>query len=233
MAETKATEATSKGAKVVANGRKRPAMQTEAAWLHEREPKAIARDSGYALASIAHDAVEFVRAVPARVDTWREEAPSSAKELRQDVPVRARSLSGTMQERLSSQRSEFEQQMRSLRDRTRGELEGRLHQAETRFDEKVVEGEQVVAEVRDDPRVNRIESELAKVWEQASNTQSQTKAAWTSVRKTVDVAVEAGREQARNARSQVKAALTSARKTAETAAEAGDTVVDVAGESTS
>ena len=43
----------------------------------------------------------------------------------------------------------------------------------------------------------------------------------TSVRKTIDAALEAGRTQAGNARSQVKAAATSTRKTVDAVVEVG------------
>ena len=60
--------------------------------------------------------------------------------------------------------------------------------------------------------------------DQTSSTRSQLKAAFTSVTKTADVAVEAGSKaaskQAGNAKTQVKAATTSVRKSAETVAEA-------------
>jgi hypothetical protein len=46
------------------------------------------------------------------------------------------------------------------------------------------------------------------------------KAALTSVKKTADVALEAGKKQADNARSQLKAAATSTKKSAETIVEA-------------
>ena len=46
----------------------------------------------------------------------------------------------------------------------------------------------------------------------------------TSVRKTADVAVEAGSKQAKNAQSQVKGAVTSVRKTVDTVVDAGKNI---------
>ena len=60
--------------------------------------------------------------------------------------------------------------------------------------------------------------------EQGKNAQAQVKAAFTSVRKTADAAVDAGRAQATTATSQVKAAATSVQKTAEAAVDAAKSI---------
>ena len=95
-----------------------------------------------------------------------------------------------------------------------------LGQLTTMLDKKAAEGRKVAAEVRKDARVK-------KVLDQTGTTRSQVKAAVTSVRKTADVSLSAGRtagrQQATNATGQVKAAVTSLRRS-------GATVTDVAAE---
>lgn len=92
-----------------------------------------------------------------------------------------------------------------------------LAQLTTLLDSKAAEGRKVAKEVQKDTRVQ-------KVLEQTGNTRSQVKAAVTSVRKTADVSLlagrTAGRKQAANAQSQVKAAVTSLRRSGETIADA-------------
>lgn len=97
---------------------------------------------------------------------------------------------------------------------------------EARFDAKAAAGADRVAELRSNGRVARVETALEPVGEQLKIAQSQVKGAWTSVRRTIDAAVEAGRTQADSARSQVKAAATSTRKTIDAVVGAGR---DIAG----
>jgi hypothetical protein len=90
----------------------------------------------------------------------------------------------------------------------------------TLLDNKAAEGRKVAADVKKDTRVK-------KILEQTGNSRSQVKAAVTSVRKTADVSLvagrSAGRKQAGNASSQVKAAVTSLRRS-------GATITDAAAE---
>ncbi|MEX2503898.1 MAG: hypothetical protein WD378_03550 [Egicoccus sp.] len=95
-----------------------------------------------------------------------------------------------------------------------------LSQLTTLLDSKAAEGRKVAKDVQKDTRVK-------KILEQTGNTRSQVKAAATSVRKTADVSLlagrNAGRKQAGNATSQVKAAVTSLRRS-------GATITDAAAE---
>jgi hypothetical protein len=98
--------------------------------------------------------------------------------------------------------------------------EALLSQLTTLLDSKAAEGRKVAADVKKDTRVK-------KILEQTGNSRSQVKAAVTSVRKTADVSLvagrSAGRKQAGNASSQVKAAVTSLRRS-------GATITDAAAE---
>ena len=182
--------------------------------LLEREPKALLEDAGYAAAGVAHDAVDFARTLPTRLDGLRSDAEKAAKE----APERVKDLRTEVPSRVEST-------VKDVRVRVSKDLQTWLDTFEKRFDTKVADGRKVADSVRSDDRVKR-------VLEQTDNTRSQVKGAITSVVKTGSVAGEAGREQAATAASQVKAATTSARKTAETVAEAA-TDESESGESTS
>ncbi|MFA9445527.1 hypothetical protein [Egicoccus sp. AB-alg6-2] len=136
-----------------------------------------------------------------------EDAGYAAAGLAHDVVELARALPT----RLESVRAE------DLRDRVAKDVEGLLGQLTSLLDKKAAEGRKVAADVRSDARVKRI-------LDQTGNTRSQVKAAVTSVRKTADVSVvagrTAGRKQAGNATSQVKAAVTSLRRSGATVADA-------------
>ncbi|HSK22544.1 MAG TPA: hypothetical protein VK906_05180 [Egicoccus sp.] len=97
-----------------------------------------------------------------------------------------------------------------------------LSQLTTLLDSKAAEGRKVAADVKKDTRVK-------KILEQTGNTRSQVKAAVTSVRKTADVSLvagrSAGRKQAGNATSQVKAAVTSLRRSGATVADAASKTI--------
>jgi hypothetical protein len=177
--------------------------------LTEREPLVVIEDAGFALAGLAQDVVEFAKVLPDKLQGYRgeftrraEEAPERVKNLREDAPERVRST------------------VEDVRGRVTKDLQVWIRSFEKTFDSKAAEGRKIAEQVRKDERVQR-------VLDQTGNTRSQVKAAVTSVRKTADVAVDAGRtagrQQAENAASQVKAATTSARKSA-------DTVVDVTAE---
>ncbi|MFA9429040.1 hypothetical protein [Egicoccus sp. AB-alg2] len=141
-----------------------------------------------------------------------EDAGYAAAGLAHDVVELARALPT----RLEAVRAE------DLRGRVAKDVEARLAQLTTLIDKKAAEGRKVTADVRRDARV-------ARLLEQTGTTRSQVKAAVTSVRKTADVTVaagrNAGRRQAELAASQLKAAATSLRRS-------GETVVDAAAETT-
>lgn len=214
MATTTEKAATAKSTAKTTN--KKPAVR-----LHEREPRLIAQDGAYALAGVTHDAVAFARSLPDKLEALRTEAPAKAKELRETAPDRAKATQGNLKAKVHNQRVHLEAQVRDIRERTNKEFDGRLKGFEKDFDKKAKQGSKVVADLRKDERAQRIETQLNRVLDQAKNTRSQVKAAITSLRRTADVAIEAGREQADTAKSQVKAAATSARKTAGTFVEAG------------
>lgn len=188
--------------------------------LHQREPRLIAQDGAYAIAGVTHGAVEFARALPEKLETLRTEAPTKARELRENAPDRAKATRGNLKAKVHNQRVHLEAQVRDIRERANDEFDGRLKSFEKDFDAKAKEGSKVIAELRKDERIARIETQVNRVLDQARNTRSQVKAAITSLRKTADVALEAGLAQADTAKSQVKAAATSARRTATTALEA-------------
>lgn len=195
---------------------KKPAVR-----LHEREPRLIAQDGAYALAGVTHDAVTFALSLPERLETLRTEAPVKARELRETAPDRAKATQGNLKAKVHNQRVHLEAQVREIRERANDELDGRLQSFEKDFDAKAKEGSKVIAELRKDDRVQRIETQIDRVLSQAKNSRSQVKAAITSLRKTADVAIAAGLAQADTAKSQIKAAATSVSKTALTAVDAG------------
>jgi hypothetical protein len=104
-----------------------------------------------------------------------------------------------------------------LRTRLNKDADKLLAQLTELLDKKAAEGRKVAREVRKDARVKRIV-------EQTGNSRSQVKAAVTSVRKTADVSLAAGRnaglKQAGNAATQLKAAATSLRKSGATVTDA-------------
>jgi len=128
-----------------------------------------------------------------------EDAGYAAAGLAHDVVELARTLPG----RLEAVRAE------DLRARVNKDVEGLLAQLTTLLDKKAAEGRKVAADVRKDARV-------ARLLDQTGNTRSQVKAAVTSVRKTADVTVaagrSAGRKQAEVAATQLKGATTSLRR---------------------
>lgn len=188
--------------------------------LHEREPRLIAQDGAYALAGVTHDAVTFARSLPEKLETLRTEGPTKARELRETAPELAKATQGNVKAKVHNQRVHLEAQVREIRERANSEFDGRLKSFEKDFDKKAKEGSKVVKDLRKDERVQRFETQLNRVLHQAKNTRTQFKAAFTSLRKTADVAFQAGKAQADTAKSQVKAAATSARKTAATAFDA-------------
>jgi hypothetical protein len=179
--------------------------------LAEREPLVVLEDAGYALAGVAQDVVEFAKELPTKVQDYRgqfsktaDEAPERVKHLAEEAPEKVRAT------------------VTDVRSRVTKDLEGWMKSFEKTFDKKAAEGRKVAEQVKKDERVQRI-------LDQTSGTRSQVKGAVTSVVKTADVTVEAGkqagRKQAETAARQVKGAATSARKS-------GQTIADAAAETT-
>lgn len=194
---------------------------TETTRLREREPQLIVRDAAYALTALADEAVTNVKSLTEKLEQLREDAPAKAKELRETAPERIKTLPEDAQTTLEERRAKVEAQLKELRERASKDVDERLASFEASFDAKAAAGADRVAEIRKDERVNRVETAFEPVNDQLKIARSQVKGAITSVRKTLDAAVEAGRAQADNARSQVKAAATSTRKTVDTVVEAG------------
>lgn len=192
--------------------------------LHEREPQLIVRDTAYVLTALADEAVTNVKSLSERLEQLREDAPAKAKELRETAPERIQSLPEQAQTTLEERRARVEAQLKDLRERAANDVDERIAAFEDSFDAKASAGADRVAELRKDERVVRVETAFEPVGDQLKIARSQVKGAVTSVRKTIDAAVEAGRAQAENARSQVKAAATSTRKTVDTAVEAGRSI---------
>jgi hypothetical protein len=180
--------------------------------LTEREPKVVLEDAGYALAGVASDVVEFAKVLPSKLQGYRgqltkqaDHAPERVKSLVDEAPTKVKST------------------VEDVRTRVVKDVEGRIKSFEKSFDKKAAEGRKVAEQVKKDGRVQRI-------LDQTGNTRSQVKGAVTSVAKTADVTLEAGRkagkEQAENALTQVKGAATSLRKSGETIADAAAETVD-------
>lgn len=176
--------------------------------LHERQPKVLLEDAGYATAGVVNDAVELLRELPSKLQGWRGEVEKTAKE----APERVKSLR-------TEAPAKVESTVKDVRERVGKDVDGWLKTFEQKFDGKVAEGRKVADELKADDRVK-------KVLDQTGNTRSQVKAAFTSVIKTGEVAVDAGKKQAENATTQVKAAATSTKKSAETVAEAAQDTTD-------
>ncbi|GGI05108.1 hypothetical protein [Egicoccus halophilus] len=141
-----------------------------------------------------------------------EDAGYAAAGLAHDVVTLARRLP----ERLESVKVD------EWRERVGKDVEGLLGQLTELLDKKATEGRRVAADVRSDARV-------ARLLEQTGATRSQVRAAVSSVRRTADVTVAAGRfagrRQAEVATNQVRTAATSVRRSGATVA---DTAADVA-----
>lgn len=197
-------------------------MSTETATrIHTREPQVIARDTAYVAAALADDAVQHLQQLVTRLEELRDEAPTKARELRETGPQKLRDLPEEAQTTLEARRTRLEERVNELRERLTTTADERIASFEQHFDEKAAEGAERVTALREDDRVVRVQTAFEPVADQLKIARSQVKGAVTSIRKTVDVAVEAGRAQADNARSQVKAAATSTRKTVDAVVDAG------------
>lgn len=171
--------------------------------LTDREPKVLAEQAFYAYASLVHEAVEKAQALPATV---KEQAPKNLE----DLKAQTQKLREDLTARVETFRAEATKQ-----------ADARLETFGKHFDTRAKDGKKVTDELRGQEPVKAVEEQLKVILDQTANTRSQVKAAVTSVRKTADVAVDAGRKQGKNAQSQVKAAVTSARKTVDTVVESG------------
>jgi hypothetical protein len=171
--------------------------------LTEREPRILAEDASYAAAGLAVDAVSLVRTATTRIE-----------ELRAEVQKAASDPAATVKNVTETAPATVTRSAQDLLDRLVAELETAIASFETTFDAKAVEGRKLAESLKSDSR-------FAKLLDQTASTRAQVKAALTSVTKTLDVAVEAGRKQAGTATSQVKGAGTSVAKIVDVAVEAG------------
>jgi hypothetical protein len=171
--------------------------------LAEREPRTLAEDATYATAGFAIDAVTIVRNATVKLEELRTAVQKAAGD--PGATVRGVTATGPATVTRTAQ---------DVRGRLVAELETAIASFETQFDAKAIEGRKLVESLKKDPRV-------AKLLDQTSNTRSQVKAALTSMTRTVDAAVAAGRKQAGTASSQVKGATTSVAKTLDVAVGAG------------
>jgi hypothetical protein len=181
----------------------RAKVSPERAPIVEREPRILAEDASFAAAGLAVDAVSVVRHASAKIDELRAEVKKAAG----DPAAAFKSLSETAPATVT-------RTVGDVRGRLVAELESAIAVFEKTFDAKAIEGRKLVESLKSDDRI-------AKLLDQTSSTRSQVKAAVTSVTKTVDVALGAGRKQAETATSQVKGATTSVTKTVDVAVEAG------------
>jgi hypothetical protein len=182
---------------------KRAKVSPERAPIAEREPRILAEDASFAAAGLAVDAVSVVRHASAKIDELRAEVRKAAG----DPAATFKSLSETAPATVT-------RTVGDVRGRLVAELESAIAGFERTFDAKASEGRELVESLKNDDRI-------AKLLDQTSSTRSQVKSALTSVTRTVDVAVGAGRKQAETATSQIKGATTSVTKTVDVAVEAG------------
>jgi hypothetical protein len=223
MAEATKTTAAKKSTTKKSTAKKTTAKKTttkKAPHLFEREPKVLAEEAAYVAAALLQDTLDFAKDLPTKVDEYRGKAPKLS-ELREQAPENAKKARESLTSKVEELRGQLESRVTEIRDRAKKEFDSRLSAFEKTFDSRAKEGKKDVDEFRKSERVSKIEGDLKKVWDQTENSRSQVKAAITSVRKTADVAVDAGRKQAKTAESQVKAAATSVRKTVDTVVEAG------------
>jgi hypothetical protein len=175
--------------------------------LTEREPRVVLEDAGYAIAGVASDVVDFAKVLPSKLQGYRGQVVKTADA----APERVRTLAEEAPDKVRTT-------VIDLRDRVSKDVDGWVKSFEKNFDAKAAEGRKLAEQVKNDQRVQR-------VLDQTGATRSQVKGAVTSVAKTADVAVEAGRKagknQAESAATQVKGAVSSVAKTADVAVEAG------------
>ncbi|MEX1163501.1 MAG: hypothetical protein WEB03_07970 [Nitriliruptor sp.] len=181
---------------------KREKVAPKRAPIAEREPRIIAEDASFAAAGLAIDAVTLVR-----------HATTKLEQLRAEVRKAASDPAGTFKGYSETAPTTVTRTVGDVRGRLVAELETAIAKFEKTFNSKATEGRKLVEALKNDTRV-------AKLLDQSSNTRSQVKAALTSLTRTVDVAVDAGRKQAGTATSQIKGATTSVTKTVDVAVDA-------------
>ncbi len=182
---------------------KREKVAPKRAPIAEREPRIIAEDASFAAAGLAVDAVTLVRNATTKLEQLRGE-------VRKAVSDPAATIKGVSETAPAT----VTRTVGDVRERLVAELETAIASFEKTFDSKATDGRKLVESLKSDPRV-------AKLLDQSGTTRSQVKAALTSVTKTVDVALEAGRKQAETATSQIKGATTSVTRTVDVAVDAG------------
>jgi hypothetical protein len=192
--------------------------------LRERHLKVLTSEAGYAAAALADEAISFARELPTKADKLRatmtetvkpETVKSTVSELRTTVKTQVKHAPAKLKDvKANELLADAKTTVTTYRSKLTKDLDARMSAFEKHFDTRVAAGRKVVAEVKSN-------EQLTSVLGQASTTSSKIKGAVTSIRKTADVAVDAGKDQAANAKSQVKGAATSAKKTVETVFEAG------------
>lgn len=177
--------------------------------LREREPQVLAEDTSYAVAGLAVDAVSLAKAAVAKIDELRAEVAkvtADPKATVASVRTAAEKAPATAKETAEDVRGKLVK-----------ELESAIASFEKTFDAKAVEGRKLIDALKKDQRVNRF-------LDQTASTRAQIKAAVTSLTRTAETAVEAGKKQADVATAQLKGAVTSVRKSATAASDAAEAV---------
>ena len=170
--------------------------------LLEREPQTLVQDLSYAVAGLSVEAVSLAKSAVSKID-----------ELRSEVTKAAQDPKATFTTVREQGPAKVEKTVADVRGKLITELEDAVRAFEATFDTRATEGRKLIGDLKKDQRVS-------KFLDQTSNSRSQLKAAFTSVTKTGQVAVDAGIKQADTAGSQVKGAVTSVTKTAEAAVDA-------------
>lgn len=188
--KTTAKKATARKAPAKKAATRKPAAKTTP--LLERDRQTIAQDVSYAVAGLSVEAVSLAKAAIAKIEELRGEVAKTdpktlVSSLRDDAPAKV------------------EKAVTDARGKLVAELEDAIKAFESTFDTRATEGRKLIADLKKDERVS-------KFLDQTASTRSQLKAALTSVTKTGQVAVEAGRKPVDNATSQLKGAVTSVRK---------------------
>lgn len=214
---TQTTKKKSTGTKTAA---KKSSTKKTTPRLHERDPKVVITDAAYALAALANDTVDRVKALPTKANELRTDAPARIKDLREQAPDKASKLQGAAKLRVHNTRQKTEARLNGAVTDVRGQVDTYREKAVKEFDSRVKTFEKTFDQKAKAGR-KVAEPQVKKVLDQTANSRTQVKAAVTSLRKTADVAVDAAKEQAGNAKVQIKAAATSTKKSADTVADAG------------
>ena len=200
----KATARTTKKSTTKRTAAKKPATTP----LLEREPQTLVQDLSYAVAGLSVEAVSLAKSAVAKID-----------ELRGEVAKAAQDPKATFSTVRQQGPAKVEKTVADVRAKLIAELEDAVRAFEATFDTRATEGRKLIGDLKKDQRVS-------KFLDQTSSSRSQLKAAFTSVTKTGQAAVEAGLKQADTATSQVKGAVTSVRKTADTVSDAAEATTE-------